>query len=45
MKNPFLIGTKIYLRPLEREDAPLLVSWVNDAEVTRTLKVFWFSVI
>ncbi|MGH7961630.1 MAG: hypothetical protein ACRERD_07345 [Candidatus Binatia bacterium] len=21
MKNPFLIGTKIYLRPLERESA------------------------
>jgi RimJ/RimL family protein N-acetyltransferase len=38
MKNPFLIGTKIYLRPLEREDAPLLVPWVNDAEITRTLE-------
>src|SRR5262245_41829341 len=37
MKNPFLIGTKIYLRPLEREDAPLYVSWLNDPEVTRTL--------
>ena len=41
MKNPFLIGTKIYLRPLEREDAQLFVPWINDAEVTRTLEVFY----
>ena len=40
MKNPFLIGTKVYLRPLESEDAPLLVPWVNDVEVTRTLASF-----
>ncbi len=38
MKNPFLIGTKVYLRPLEYEDALLFVPWVNDAEVTRTLE-------
>ena len=37
MKNPFLVGQKIYLRPLEREDAPTLVAWFNDAEVTRNL--------
>ncbi len=37
MKNPFLIGEKIYLRPLECEDAPLFVSWLNDAEVNRIL--------
>ncbi|MBI4636449.1 MAG: GNAT family N-acetyltransferase [Candidatus Rokubacteria bacterium] len=37
MRNPFLIGTKIYLRPLEREDAALFVPWINDAEVNRTL--------
>ena len=41
MKNPFLIGSKVYLRPLEREDAPLFIPWVNDAEVTRTLEVFY----
>jgi [ribosomal protein S5]-alanine N-acetyltransferase len=41
MKNPFLIGTKVYLRPLEREDAALIVPWVNDAEVTRTLERFY----
>jgi ribosomal-protein-alanine N-acetyltransferase len=38
VKNPFLIGTKVYLRPLEREDAPILVPWFNDPEVTRTLR-------
>jgi len=41
MKSPFLTGTKVYLRPLEREDAPRLVPWINDAEVTRTLEVFY----
>lgn len=40
MKNPFLIGTKTYLRPLEREDAPQVVCWFNDPEVTRTLLVY-----
>ncbi len=40
MKNPFLIGTKVYLRPLEREDAPHLVPWFNDPEVTRTLLIY-----
>lgn len=41
MKNPFLIGTKIYFRALEPDDAPLLVAWVNDPEVTRTLELFY----
>jgi hypothetical protein len=41
VKNPFLVGAKVYLRPLEREDAPLFVTWLNDAEVTRTLEVFY----
>ena len=41
MKNPFLVGTKVYLRPLEREDAPLFVPWLNDAAVTRTLEIFY----
>lgn len=40
MKNPFRVGTKIYLRPLEREDAALFVTWLNDAEVTDTLNLF-----
>jgi RimJ/RimL family protein N-acetyltransferase len=40
MKNPFLIGTKIYLRPLEYSDAPQLTTWINDPEVTRTLLAY-----
>ena len=31
----------MYLRPLEREDAPLFVTWLNDSEVTRTLEIFY----
>jgi [ribosomal protein S5]-alanine N-acetyltransferase len=37
VKNPYLVGSTVYLRPLEREDAPLIVPWFNDREVTRTL--------
>jgi RimJ/RimL family protein N-acetyltransferase len=40
MINPFLIGKLVYLRPLERSDAPLLVEWVNDPEVTKTILMF-----
>jgi RimJ/RimL family protein N-acetyltransferase len=40
VKSPFLIGSTIYLRPLEREDAGLLVPWINDPEVTRTLRIY-----
>jgi RimJ/RimL family protein N-acetyltransferase len=38
--NPYLIGTNVYLRPLERDDAPTLKPWVNDPEVTRTLRMY-----
>jgi ribosomal-protein-alanine N-acetyltransferase len=37
VKNPYRIGEKVYLRPLEREDAPSIVRWLNDLEVSRTL--------
>jgi [ribosomal protein S5]-alanine N-acetyltransferase len=37
VRNPFLIGTKVYLRPLECEDVGPLVAWFNDPEVTRFL--------
>jgi RimJ/RimL family protein N-acetyltransferase len=37
MKNPFLIGEQVYLRPIELEDAPQLQIWINDPRVTRTL--------
>src|SRR6266481_204158 len=40
MQNPFLIGTKIYLRPLEKEDAPSLRTWINDPEVRCTLNMY-----
>ncbi len=40
MKNVFLIGPNIYLRPLEVDDAPTFLPWVNDPEVARTLKIY-----
>jgi RimJ/RimL family protein N-acetyltransferase len=40
MKNPFLIGEKIYLRPLEPSDAAAMVAWTNDSDVTRTLHMY-----
>jgi RimJ/RimL family protein N-acetyltransferase len=33
MKTPFLVGQTIYLRPLERDDAPLAQAWVNDPDI------------
>jgi RimJ/RimL family protein N-acetyltransferase len=40
VRNPFRIGKRVYLRPLEREDAGVLAPWFNDPEVTRTLLAF-----
>lgn len=40
MRNPFLVGEKIYLRPLERDDAPTLLPWVNDPDVIATLRMY-----
>lgn len=40
MKKPFLIGEKIYLRPLEPEDAPVLSEYINDPEVRATLQMY-----
>jgi RimJ/RimL family protein N-acetyltransferase len=40
MKNPFLIGTNVYLRPLEREDAAQIVAWLNDPEITHSLTLY-----
>src|SRR4051812_1182043 len=37
MLNPFRVGRRVYFRPLERADAPLVQGWFNDPEVTRTL--------
>ena len=40
MTNPFLVGANVYLRPLDRADAPAFVTWLNDAEVTRYLLAY-----
>ena len=37
MQTPFLIGTRLYLRPLDRTDAPLLAAFVNHPETRRTV--------
>jgi RimJ/RimL family protein N-acetyltransferase len=36
MITPFLIGDKVYLRPLERTDGPLFVQWLNHPDIQRT---------
>jgi ribosomal-protein-alanine N-acetyltransferase len=38
VKNPFLIGPRVYLRPLEVEDAATVLPWFNDPEVRRNLR-------
>jgi [ribosomal protein S5]-alanine N-acetyltransferase len=40
MKNPFLAGHRVYLRPLEHADAPSFVPWLNDIAVRRHLVVY-----
>lgn len=39
MQHPFLEGTDIYLRAIDRIDAPLILPWVNDQRVIRNLLV------
>jgi len=34
MKNQFTVGTKVYLRGVEKDDLRNMVSWINDPEVT-----------
>ena len=34
---PYLVGAKVYLRPLEESDAAECWAWLNDPEVRRTL--------
>ncbi len=39
MKTPYIVGKKIYLRPLERNDInERYLSWLNNPEVTRYLE-------
>ena len=35
MAGPFLIGQRVYLRPLEKDDLPLVHKWANDPEIRR----------
>jgi UDP-4-amino-4,6-dideoxy-N-acetyl-beta-L-altrosamine N-acetyltransferase len=37
MQNPFIVGDKIYLRPLDMEDIDLFILWLNDEEVRQYL--------
>lgn len=39
MQNPFIIGEKIYLRPLDMDDVDSFVLWLNDAEVRQYLSM------
>lgn len=38
MKNPFLVGSTVYLRPLEREDAGAVAPWFNDPQTRQYLR-------
>jgi len=41
MQNPFIIGTRLYLRPLEpAQDNHAYSTWLNDAEVRRYFSVY-----
>ena len=37
MQNPFIIGDKVYLRPLDEGDIDSFVLWLNDEEVRQYL--------
>lgn len=34
MDNPFLVGERIYFRPLDINDLERLIKWINDPEIT-----------
>jgi diamine N-acetyltransferase len=40
MKNAFLSGERVHLRPLDRADAPVIVTWFNNPAVRRTLQMY-----
>lgn len=37
MKNAYLIGERLYLRPIEPNDVPLFLQWFNDEDVRQYL--------
>lgn len=41
MRNPFRIGTAIYLRPLEPEDVPSLTDWTTQLAIRTALDLFY----
>lgn len=41
MRNPFRIGTAIYLRPLEPEDVPRLTDWTTQPAIRTALDLFY----
>ena len=41
MRNPFRIGTDIYLRPLEPEDVPSLTDWTTQPAIRTALDLFF----
>ena len=41
MRNPFRIGTDIYLRPLEPEDVPSLTDWTTQPAIRTALYLFY----
>ncbi len=40
MRNPYLVGAHVYLRPVETDEAPRIAPWFNDPEVTRFMRRF-----
>src|SRR5438874_11562434 len=41
MQNPFIVGERIYLRPLEpAQDNQLYSTWMNDEEIRRYFSIF-----
>ncbi|WNG39777.1 hypothetical protein F0U61_43445 [Archangium violaceum] len=37
VQTPFFLGPRLYFRPLEREDAPRLATFINNPDVRRNL--------
>ncbi len=37
MQNPFIVGDRIYLRPIDMEDLDPIVLWLNDKEIREYL--------
>ena len=41
MQNPFIVGERIYLRPLEpAQDNHLYSTWMNDEEIRRYFSIY-----